>query len=259
MNSDLILEVRDLHVNIYDRNILSNINLDVKKGSILGIIGESGSGKSLLCQAIMRGLSQNTMQLKGQVFYNHIDLMTLSQEKMRGFRGKHIAIIMQNPMTAFDSSQTIEMHFASTLKTHFKMRKKEIREIAIYYLEKVNLPDAKKLLKYYPFQLSGGMLQRVMIALSLTLKPQIIIADEPTTALDTINQKNILKLFHQIKEEMNTTIIVVTHDLGVIAQIADDVAVMYKGEIVEYTNVYDCFDNPQHPYTKKLLASRITR
>ncbi len=254
---DPILTIKDLHVTIGEKKILKNINLSVDKGRVLGVIGESGCGKSMLCQAIMRSLPICGQQ-QGQILYNNRDLTTLSEVNMRNYRGKHLSMIMQNPSISFDSNQTIDMHFRETLKAHFTMNNKEIKQTAIYYMNKVHLPNPERLLTYYPFQLSGGMLQRVMIALALAMQANLLIADEPTTALDTINQKNILNLFNDIRTETDATIIIVTHDLGVIAELADDVAVMYKGEVVEQTNVFDCFDNPQHPYTKKLLHSRIT-
>ncbi|MGE7090415.1 ABC transporter ATP-binding protein [Lysinibacillus sp. NPDC048646] len=252
-----ILTIKDLHVTIGEKKILKNINLSAVKGRVLGIIGESGSGKSMLCQAIMQSLPTFAQQKQGRIFYNDIDLAKLSNEELRKYRGRHLSMIMQNPSASFDSNQTIEMHFHETLKAHFTMNKKEIRQTAIYYMNKVNLPNPERIMKYYPFQLSGGMLQRVMIALCLAMQANVLIADEPTTALDTINQKNILKLFNDIRTETDATIIMVTHDLGVIAELADDVVVMYKGEIIEQASVYDCFDNPQHSYTKKLLQSRI--
>lgn len=252
-----ILSVQDLTVKIGEKRILQNINLTAYKGRVLGIIGESGSGKSMLCQAIMQALPTYAQKESGNILYNQHDLSMLPEDKMRAIRGKQISMIMQNPSASLDSIQTIEMHFRETLKAHFPMNKKEIKQTAIYYMRKVNLPNPEKLLTYYPFQLSGGMLQRVMIALSLSMQSKLVIADEPTTALDTVNQKNILSLFDQIRTETGAGIIIVTHDLGVIAELADDVAVIYKGEIVEQTNVYDCFDNPKHPYTKELLQSRL--
>ncbi|MGE7111520.1 ABC transporter ATP-binding protein [Lysinibacillus sp. NPDC047702] len=252
-----ILEVKDLTVKIGEKNVLTSINLSAYQGRVLGIIGESGSGKTMLCQAIMQTLPTSAQITQGQILYQQEDLLTVSAAKLRAYRGRHLSMIMQNPSSAFDSIQTIEGHFRETLKAHFVMTKKEIRQIAIDAMNKVNLPNPEQLLHYYPFQLSGGMLQRMMIALSLAIQATLYIADEPTTALDTVNQKQVLTLFDQIRLETEATIILVTHDLGVIAELADDVSVMYQGEVIEQTNVFDFFDAPQHPYSKKLLQSRI--
>lgn len=257
MERKILLQVKDLNVQIGEQEILSSIKLTANKGRILGIIGESGSGKSMLCQAIMQALPA-IAKSTGQILYQNTDLTSVTKERLRDYRGKHISMITQNPLVAFDCNQTIEMHFRETLKAHYVMNKKEIRQIAISAMNKVNLPNPEKLLQYYPFQLSGGMIQRVMIALSFAMKPTLYIADEPTTALDTVNQKKILSLFNQIRSDTDAAIIIVTHDLGVIAEIADEVAVMYKGELIEQANVFDFFDAPQHWYTKKLLQSRIT-
>jgi len=253
-----VLEVKDLSVKIGEEKILTSINLSAYQGRVLGIIGESGSGKTMLCQAIMQSLPSIAQITHGQIFYQQQDLLKLSAAQLRAYRGRHLSIIMQNPSAAFDHIQTIERHFRETLKAHFVMTKNEIRQLAIESMSKVNLPNPEQLLHYYPFQLSGGMLQRVMIALSLAIQASIYIADEPTTALDTVNQKQVLTLFDRIRLETEAAILLVTHDLGVIAELADDVAVMYKGEIIEQANVYDFFDAPQHGYTKKLLQSRIT-
>ncbi|WP_324728131.1 ABC transporter ATP-binding protein [Lysinibacillus fusiformis] len=252
-----VLEVKDLSVKIGEQNILSSIHLTAYQGRVLGIIGESGSGKTMLCQAIMQALPTRAQITKGQIFYHQQDLLKVTAAQMRAYRGRHLSIIMQNPSTAFDRVQTIESHFRESLKAHFAITKNEIRQIAIESMSKVNLPNPERLLHYYPFQLSGGMLQRVMIALSLAIQASVYIADEPTTALDTVNQKQVLTLFDRIRLETQAAILLVTHDLGVIAELADDVAVMHKGKIIEQANVYDFFDAPQHPYTKKLLQSRI--
>jgi len=252
-----VLEVKDLTVKMGEKNILTSINLTAYKGRVLGIIGESGSGKTMLCHAIMQTLPSLAQVTQGEVLYQQENLLNVSAAKWRAYRGRHLSMILQNPSTAFDRIQTIESHFQETLKAHFKLTKKEMRQIALDALKKVHLPQPEQLLSYYPFQLSGGMLQRVMIALSLAIQASLYIADEPTTALDTINQKQVLTLFNQIRSATDATILLVTHDLGVIAELADDVAVMYQGEIVEQANVFDFFDAPQHPYTKKLLQARM--
>ncbi|MFC9541117.1 ABC transporter ATP-binding protein [Lysinibacillus sp. NPDC056959] len=257
MEREILLQVNNLNVQIGEQEILSSINLTANKGRILGIIGESGSGKSMLCQAIMQSIPA-VAKSTGQILFQNTDLTSVTKERLRDYRGRQISMITQNPLVAFDSIQTIEMHFRESLKAHYAFNKKEIRQIAISAMNKVNLPNPEKLLQYYPFQLSGGMLQRVMIALSFSMQPKLYIADEPTTALDTVNQKKILTMFNQIRNETDAAIIIVTHNLGVIAELADEVAVMYKGELIEQANVFDFFDAPQHWYTKKLLQSRIT-
>lgn len=252
-----VLEVKDLTVKIGEKNVLTSINLAAYKGRVLGIIGESGSGKTMLCQAILQTLPSIAQVTQGEILYQKENLLNISAAKLRDYRGRYLSMILQNPSAAFDSIQTIESHFRETLKAHFKLTNNEIRQIALDAMHKVHLPNPEQLLHYYPFQLSGGMLQRVMIALSVAIQATLYIADEPTTALDTINQKKVLTLFNRIRLETGAAIIVVTHDLGVIAELADDVAVMYQGEIIEQTNVYDFFDYPQHAYTKKLLQARM--
>lgn len=252
-----VLEVKDLTVKIGEKNVLTSINLAAYKGRVLGIIGESGSGKTMLCHAIMQTLPSIAQVTQGEVLYQKENLLQVSAADLRAYRGRHLSMILQNPSAAFDRIQTIEGHFRETLKAHFKLTKNELRKIALDAMRKVHLPHPEQLLHYYPFQLSGGMLQRVMIALSLAIQASLYIADEPTTALDTINQKQVLTLFDRIRLETGAAIIVVTHDLGVIAELADDVAVMYQGEIIEQTNVYDFFDAPQHAYTKRLLQARM--
>ncbi|MGG2054945.1 ABC transporter ATP-binding protein [Lysinibacillus pakistanensis] len=252
-----VLEVKDLTVKIGEKKVLTAINLAAYKGRVLGIIGESGSGKTMLCHAILQTLPSVAQVTQGEILYQQENLLNISAAKLRDYRGRHLSMILQNPSAAFDSIQTIESHFRETLKAHFKLTNNEIKQIALDAMHKVHLPNPEQLLYYYPFQLSGGMLQRVMIALSVAIQAYLYIADEPTTALDTINQKQVLTLFNRIRLETGAAIIVVTHDLGVIAELADDVAVMYQGEIIEQTNVYDFFDAPQHPYTKRLLQARM--
>jgi nickel transport system ATP-binding protein len=175
---------------------------------------------------------------------------------MREIRGKDIAFIMQNPMNAFTPVFTIGNQFVETIRSHTSLNKKQAKELAIDAMQNVNLPNPAKLLKSYPFQLSGGMLQRVMIAMAACLHPSVIIADEPTTALDVHNQLQVLRHLDKIRSEYGTSILLISHDLGVISEMADDVVVMQHGRIVETANVFELFDNPQHEYTKKLLNAR---
>lgn len=220
-----IVTVRNLAVEIEQKHILKNVNLEAYRGKVLGIIGESGSGKTLTCKAIMGMLPQQAKITNGEIIHqNHSELGRT--------RGNQISIIMQNPTASFNPVRTIEKHFIETIRQHQKMSKKEARELAIFYMEKVHLSRPEDLLKQYPFQLSGGMLQRIMIAISMATKLELLIADEPTTALDTVNQKNILNELDRIRTELGVAIILVTQDLGVIAALADDVAVMYKARLL---------------------------
>lgn len=180
----------------------------------------------------------------------------MSGEEMRRIRGKDIGFIMQNPMNAFTPVYTIGSQFIETLRTHTGMSKAVARERAIAALADMNLPEPAKLMKRYPFQLSGGMLQRVMIAISMCLRPALVIADEPTTALDVVNQLKVLQELDRLRTEYGTSILLISHDLGVISQMADEVAVMQKGRIVEQADVYQLFDQPQHEYTRMLLNAR---
>ncbi len=260
--TDHVLEVEHLQVQLKSNAglipLLEPLHFKLQKGCILGIVGESGSGKSLTCHAILRLLQPRQMEWSGTVRLNGRDLGTLSDKEMRTIRGKEIGSIMQNPMNAFTPVYTIGSQFVETLRTHTRISKQQAIQQAIEALASMNLPDPHKLLKKYPFQLSGGMLQRVMIAISMCLKPSLLIADEPTTALDVVNQLQVLRELDRLRYECGTSIVLVSHDLGVISQLADEVVVMYKGQIVEQGEVTQIFDQPQHEYTQMLLRSRPT-
>ncbi|WP_342605290.1 ABC transporter ATP-binding protein [Peribacillus sp. FSL E2-0159] len=223
----------------------------------MGIVGESGSGKTMTCMSLLNLLPDKAKVVQGSIKFNNIDLLNVSTEDIRKVRGSEIAMIMQNPMIAFNPVRTIGRHFIETLRTHLPITKQQARKMALEYLEKTDLPNPENVLKQYPFQLSGGMLQRVMIAITMSLSPSIIIADEPTTALDVTNQLQVLKQLDKLRKEYNTCILLVSHDLGVIAQLADEVAVMYGGYIVEKAPVLKLFNRPMHPYTRVLLESRL--
>ncbi|MEW5551270.1 ABC transporter ATP-binding protein [Peribacillus frigoritolerans] len=252
MQPDNILKIENLCINIGRKKVLHNIHLQAKKGRILGIVGESGSGKSTLCRAITQQLPPSFQQTDGSILFNHYPLTKESKHI-----GSTITSILQNPLMAFDTIQTIEGHFFETLKAHRKMERIQMSQLSELYLKKVQLYDTNRILKSYPFELSGGMLQRIMIALALISKPQLVIADEPTTALDMVTQHNILTLLRTLQNQEQLTMLLITHDLGVIAALADDVAVIYNGEVIEYTDVYTCFDSPVHPHTKQLLEARL--
>ncbi|MBM7541940.1 nickel import ATP-binding protein NikD [Amphibacillus cookii] len=257
-----ILRVKDLHVKVKTKEGLStlvqDINFGVKKGRVTGLVGESGSGKTVTSMSILQLFDQNKMDVQGSITLNGRELSRLKNKEMREIRGKDIAFIMQNPMNAFTPVFTIGHQFVETIKSHTPLKKKQAKALAIDMMESVNLPNPDKLLKNYPFQLSGGMLQRVMIAMAACLQPSIIIADEPTTALDLHNQLLVLRLLNKIRSQYGTSILLISHDLGVIAEMADDVIVMKQGRIVESANVFDLFDHPKHEYTKKLLRIRPT-
>ncbi|MDR7245191.1 MULTISPECIES: nickel import ATP-binding protein NikD [Priestia] len=257
-----VLQVRDLRVQIKTKNgvttLVQDINFELKPGEILGLIGESGCGKTVTSMSILQLLNRKETTIEGSIMLKGQELNGLAEKEMRKIRGKDIAFIMQNPMNAFTPVFTIGHQFIETIRSHTRWNKKQATELAIESMKQVNLPDPDKLLKYYPFQLSGGMLQRVMIAIAASLHPAIIIADEPTTALDVNNQKNVLRHLDTIRSEYGSAILLISHDLGVISEMADEVAVMQHGKIVEKAGVFQLFDSPKHEYTKKLLNARPT-
>lgn len=257
-----ILEVKDLNITFdtYAGKVqaIRGVSFDLKKGETLAIVGESGSGKSVTTRSIMQLLSQNANIEEGQILFNGQDLVQTSEKDMQKIRGKKIAMIFQDPMTSLNPTMTIGKQIAEPLRLHQKMGKEKAHARALELLELVGLPDAEKRMKQYPHQFSGGQRQRVVIAIALACNPDILIADEPTTALDVTIQAQILELMKELQEKINTSIIFITHDLGVVANVADRVAVMYAGKFVEVGKVDEVFYNPQHPYTWGLLASMPT-
>lgn len=257
INESVALEVSNLTVQSKSKkgtvNLIEDLHFTIKRGKILGLVGESGCGKTITSMSILRLLDATTTRSTGSVRVDGKELMNLNEAELRKIRGKNIAFIMQNPMSAFTPVFTIGHQFTETICAHARCNKKEAVQIAIEAMQHVNLPDPKILLKSYPFQLSGGMLQRVMIALAACLHPAVIIADEPTTALDVSNQKNVLFYLEKIRATYGTAILLISHDLGVIAEMADEVMVMKNGRIIEHAEVFELFDHPQHDYTKSLL------
>ncbi|MET3207444.1 UNVERIFIED_CONTAM: nickel transport system ATP-binding protein [Paenibacillus sp. PvR008] len=255
-----VLEVSRLQVKLKTDaeavSLLEPIHFELKKGQVLGLVGESGSGKTVTCNALLQLLDRQTMDVEGSVRLNGRELNGMAAEEMRRIRGKEIAFIMQNPMSAFTPVYTIGAQFMETLRTHTGLTKRQARDLAILALENMNLPEPAELMKRYSFQLSGGMLQRVMIAISMCLRPAVVIADEPTTALDVVNQLQVLRELDRLRTEYDTSILLISHDLGVISQMADEVAVMQRGRIVEQAEIHQLFDQPQHEYTKMLLHAR---
>lgn len=254
--AEAVLTVDQLRVAFSGRSIVHGVTFELQPGRVLGIIGESGSGKSATCLSMLgllqRATVEGSVQLAGQ------ELIGLNAAQLRQIRGRKIGMIFQNPASFFNPIATIEQQFTETLRSHQSLTQTDAQSSALHHLSTVGLSEPERVLRQYPFQLSGGMLQRVMIAIALSLKPQVLIADEPTTALDVITQMQILRLIQQLQQQTNCAVLLVTHDLGVIAQMADDVVVMWNGELVEQTSVNQLFDQPQHAYTRSLLAARLT-
>ena len=254
--SDNILKIRDLSVNYQtDRGklkALRNIDLDISRGSIVGVVGESGCGKSTLITSIIRQLDSNADIPNGSIEFEKQDLLKLSLDKMRNISGTQLSIVFQDPMSTLNPVLSIGRQMMD-IQYRDKTSKKIKKQRSIDMLNKVGIPDPQSQLKQYPHELSGGMQQRVSIAMALQAGPSLLIADEPTTALDATLEVQILKLLKELQEEMGCSILFVSHHLGVIAELCDHVIVMYAGEIVEQGSTYEIFNNPAHPYTVKLL------
>ncbi|MFA5576329.1 MAG: ABC transporter ATP-binding protein [Tissierellaceae bacterium] len=260
---DNILEVKDLNIDIVDngsiKSLVENVSFNVKRKGSLGIVGESGCGKSITALSIMQLLSYPLKASRGEIIYRdgdkQIELREANKGVMRKIRGKEISMIFQEPMTALDPLFTIEEQIGEVLEIHTDLRKSEIRKLVLEMLDKVGIPQPERIMKNYPHQLSGGMLQRVVISMALILNPKLIIADEPTTALDVTIQAQILELINDLRSSYDTSIIMITHDLGVIAETCEDVIVFYAGQIVEQGSVIDIFHNTAHPYTRGLISA----
>lgn len=255
-----ILEVKDLHVSFktYAGTVraIRGVNFTLKKGETLAIVGESGSGKSVTSRAIMRLLPEGISSIdQGEIWFNGQNLVQLSERKMQSIRGSEISMIFQDPMTALNPTMKVGKQVAESVIKHQKLSKSKAKEIAMELFQLVGIPNAEMRFNQYPHQFSGGMRQRIMIALALACNPKILIADEPTTALDVTIQAQILDLLKDIQKKTGTAIILITHDLGVVANIADSVAIMYAGKIVEKGTVDDVFYDPKHPYNWGLLSS----
>jgi oligopeptide/dipeptide ABC transporter ATP-binding protein len=233
---------------------LRGVDLTLARGEILALVGESGSGKSVTGLSLLRLHGKNAA-LTGKIHFDGKDLATLSEDAMRSYRGKRIAMIFQEPMTALNPVFTVGFQLGEVLTLHRSLSGDAVKKAAAELLNKVGIPEPELRLKSYPFQLSGGMRQRVLIAMALAAEPEILIADEPTTALDVTIQSQILRLLRDINEREHMAMVFITHDLGIVAKLAHRVAVMYAGEIVEIGKVTDIIENPKHPYTQALLAS----
>lgn len=253
----MLLEVKNLQIKLKhnEKKIIKNSNFSMKKNTCLGILGESGSGKSITCKSLLNILNKN-FDISGEIIFEGKDLLKLSQTEMREIRGKDICMIVQNPMTSFDPLYTMENQMTETFCEHLKISRKEAVSLAMEVLEKMKLKDIPDILKKYPHELSGGMLQRIMIAIAIALKPRLIIADEPTTAIDSLNQKDIIEEFKILKNELNVSLLFVTHDLGVLSVLADSLIIMQNGEIVEKGRTEEIMSDPKHEHTKFLIETR---
>jgi len=257
--NDILLQVRDLCTEfVLKKGILtavSHVSYDLKKGETFGLVGESGSGKSVTALSIMRLNPSPPAQTRGEILFDGEDLLLKSPAEMRNIRGAKISMIFQEPMTSLNPVLTIERQITETIMLHQKLNKKEAREKAIEMLDLVSIPSPSERLKSYPHEFSGGMRQRVMIAIALSCNPALLIADEPTTALDVTIQAQFLDLLIDIMDKFGASMLYITHDLFVIGQICKEVAVMYASNIVEHTNTAELFEKPLHPYTQGLMKS----
>lgn len=256
----MLLQVKNLAVSFstYRGKVkaVRDVSFSVDEGKTIGIVGESGCGKSVTSHAIMGLLPRENSKIEhGQITFNDRNITDLSEKEMNRLRGNEIAMIFQDPMTSLNPVLTIGTQIQESLFLHKKLTKQQARQRAIELLNLVGIPSAEMRLDDYPHQFSGGMRQRVMIAMALSCEPKLLIADEPTTALDVTVQAQILDLLKQLQRKTNTAIVLISHDLGVIANLCDDIAVMYAGQIVEYGSAEDIFYNAHHPYTKGLLKS----
>src|SRR3954447_12702399 len=239
-----------------DVRAVDGVSFSVDVGKTLGIVGESGSGKSVTALSIMGLLPVPPAQIVGgEVLFEGRDLTKLRERELEDLRGKEIAMIFQDPMTSLTPTLTIGLQITETLRRHYEMSKEDARKRAVELLDEVKIPNAASRLDDYPHRYSGGMRQRVMIAIALACNPKLLIADEPTTALDVTVQAGILDTLEELREEHQMAMILITHDMGVVAEAADDVAVMYAGQIVERASVLELFDRPEHPYTEALLGA----
>jgi oligopeptide transport system ATP-binding protein len=255
-----LLEVTDLATHFFTREgvvrAVDGISFAVERGQTLGIVGESGCGKSVTALSIMGLIPKPPAKIvSGSVMYDRQDLTTFSEKKLEDLRGREIAMIFQDPMTSLNPTLTIGTQITETIRRHYDVPKSQARKKAIELLEEVRIPRAGERLDDYPHRFSGGMRQRVMIAIALSCDPKLLIADEPTTALDVTVQASVLDLLDDLKAEHDMAMIIITHDMGVVAEAADEIIVMYAGQVVERASTLDLFDRPEHPYTEALLGA----
>jgi len=254
-----LLEVKDLQTHFPTRaglvRAVDGVSFHLDRGELLGLVGESGCGKSITALSVMRLIAPPGKIVNGEILFDGKDLLKLSDAEMREMRGDDIAMIFQDPMTSLNPVFTVGEQIAEALRLHRKMSRSEARKATIEAMREVAIPDSARRLDDYPHQLSGGMRQRIMIAMALACNPKLLIADEPTTALDVTIQAQILELLNELRKQRELAVLLITHDLGVVAEVADRVAVMYTGRIVEQSPVDELFARPKHPYTEGLLRS----
>ncbi|WP_329614083.1 ABC transporter ATP-binding protein [Streptomyces brevispora] len=256
----MLLEVRDLHVEFHTRDgvakAVNGVNYSVSEGETLAVLGESGSGKSVTAQAIMGILDMPPGRISGgEILFKDRDLLKLKKEERRKIRGREMAMIFQDALSSLNPVLTVGEQLGEMFVVHRGLSRKDAKARAVELMDRVRIPAAKERVGNYPHQFSGGMRQRIMIAMALALEPSLIIADEPTTALDVTVQAQVMDLLAELQRELNMGLILITHDLGVVADVADKIAVMYAGRIVETSPVHDIYKAPAHPYTKGLLRS----
>lgn len=256
-----VLEVKNLqvlfHTVLGTATAVRDVNFSIEEGEILGIVGESGSGKSVTSLAVMGLLDEKTAEVsQGEIWFGEKNLLELTDKEFCKIRGKDIAMVFQEPAMALNPVKKVKKQLQEVYRIHMPDKEKNSTEELIGLLKKLNISDAEHVLNKYPFELSGGIKQRIMIAMAMLSKPKILIADEPTTALDVTTQSEILDLLKTLQKETNCAIILITHDLGVIAEMADRVLVMYRGEIVEQNDIHEFFQNPKHPYSQDLMKAR---
>lgn len=257
---DVVLELKDLHTHFFTDNgevpAVDGVSLKLHKGEVVGIVGESGSGKSVTSLSVMQLIPKPPGKIvSGDILFKGKDLTNYSEKQMRKIRGNEIAMIFQEPMTSLDPLFTIGNQIVEGIRLHEKISKQDAKKRAVNMLELVGIPRAGEVVDEFPHQLSGGMRQRVMIAMAMALNPEVLIADEPTTALDVTIQAQILDLMRSLNKEKETSILLITHDLGVVSEMCDRVVVMYSGQVVEEGTVREIIKDPQHPYTKGLIKS----
>ena len=257
--SDPVLSVEGLDLDIvqgkHRQPILRDVNLEIGRGKILGLVGESGGGKTMVGKAILGVLPESARVRRGRILFEGRDLLSLPAAERRGLMGRAIAMILQNPMTALNPVLRIEAQLTDTLRLHLGLSKAEARERALKMLEAVHIREPARVLRQYPHELSGGMCQRIVIAIAFSCEPRLIIADEPTTALDVTVQHQVPRLIRELQERTGTSVLFVTHDLGVVAKVCDDVSVIYAGRILESAPAAKLFAHPAHPYTRALLQA----
>lgn len=258
----MVLQVKNLQTSFFTpRGVVravDKVSFSLKPGIVLGLVGESGSGKSVTGLSLLRLIDYPGKIVGGEIFLGRQNLLSISETEMEQIRGKEIAMIFQDPLSSLNPVLSIGRQISETILSHERISKKEAWEKAIGWLKRLGLTHPERIMENYPFQLSGGMRQRVMIATALALQPQVLIADEPTTALDLTIQAQILEEIKLLQQENSSAVVFITHDLGVAAELADEVAVIYAGSLLEYGEINRIFDYPKHPYTQALLESRMS-